>query len=100
MRRRPYSAAKNLEPDFGAPFAPSGFLPTGKPSGYNGEWLTAEEAAALLKKFRKKDGKPSVGAIHTMIWRGQLKARKFLGRLMFSRTELETLIALSPQTGG
>lgn len=92
MRRRPYSAAKNIVPDFEVPFAPSGFKKE--------EWLTAEEAAALLKKFRKKDGKPSVGAIHTMIWRGQLRARKFLGRLMFSRIELERLIALSPQTGG
>ena len=92
MRRKPYSAARYIEPAYEAPFAPSGIKLE--------EWLTAEEAAALLKKFRKKDGKPSIGAIHTMIWRGQLKARKFLGRLMFSRAELERLIAFSPQTGG
>ena len=89
MRRRPYSAGKRINPTDEAPFAPSG--------NKSEEWLTSEQAAALLKRHRKKDGKPSVGAIHTMIWRGQLKARKFFGRLMFSRTELERLIVFSPQ---
>jgi len=89
MRRRPYSAGKRIEPAIEPPFAPS--------DSKSGEWLTSQQAAALLKKLRRKDGKPSVGAIHTMIWRGQLKARKFFGRLMFSRTELERLIVFSPQ---
>ncbi len=64
------------------------------------DWMTAEEAAAYLRKFRRKDGKPSVGAIHSMVYRGQLIGRKFFGRLLFRRTELDRLIALSPTTGG
>jgi len=90
MRRRPYSATRHIEPAFTAPFAPTGYNQQ--------EWLSTEEAATLLKKFRKKDGKPSLGAIHTMIWRRQLSARKFFGRLMFNRTELDRLIAFSPST--
>jgi hypothetical protein len=92
MRRRPYSAGRRIEPEFEAPFAPMEVTQQ--------EWLTAEEAAIVLKKFRRSDGKPSIGAIHTMIWRKQLTARKVLGRLLFSRTELDRLIALSPSTGG
>ncbi len=90
MRRRPYSAEKAIQPAIKASFVPSEFA--------SEDWLTTEQVAVLLKRFRKKDGKPSIGAIHTMIWRGQLKARKFLGRLMFNRSELLQLIAFSPQT--
>ena len=90
MRRRPYSAGKRIKPAVEPPFVPS--------ECNSSEWLTSQQAAALLKKLRRTDGKPSVGAIHTMIWRGQLKARKFFGRLMFSRAELERLIVFSPQT--
>ena len=90
MRRRPYSVEKAIQPALKAPFAPSEFA--------SEDWLTTEQAAVLLKRFRKKDGKPSLGEIHTMIWRGQLKARKFFGRLMFNRAELLQLIAFSPQT--
>ena len=91
MRRGPQAARARLEPE----------LPPGLPaSSDRSGWMTAEEAAAYLRKFRKKDGKPSVGAIHSMVYRGQLIGRKFFGRLLFRRAELDRLIVLSPSTGG
>ncbi|MGK5083116.1 hypothetical protein WDW37_07395 [Bdellovibrionota bacterium FG-1] len=91
MRRAPYKGEKThdtvhvLNP-------PVSFDPN--------EWANSEEAAIILRKFRKKDGKPSVGAIHTMIYRGKLAAHRFFGRLLFRRSELMRLVALSPTTGG
>lgn len=91
MRRGPYNGGKSQ----GTAEA------TNPPISFNpNEWANAEEAAIILRKFRKKDGKPSVGAIHTMIYRGQLVAQKFFGRLLFRRSELMRLVTLSPQTGG
>ena len=51
-------------------------------------WLTAKEAAIYLRKFRP-DGEPSHGAIYMMLERGQLRKRKFFGRLYFDRRELD-----------
>jgi hypothetical protein len=52
------------------------------------DWLTAKEAAVYLRKFRS-DGVPSLGAIYMMLGRGQLRKRKFFGRLYFDRREIE-----------
>lgn len=91
MRRGPHATKAHPEPEL-----PPGLSVTSD----RNDWMTAEEAAAYLRKFRRKDGKPSVGAIHSMVYRGQLIGRKFFGRLLFRRTELDRLIALSPMTGG
>ncbi len=47
-------------------------------------WLTTKEAASYLRK--------SVNAVHTMVSRGKLRARKFHGRLYFKKSELHHLI--------
>ena len=91
MRRAPYKGDKTHD-NVHAIHQPVSFDPN--------EWANSEEAATILRKFRKMDGKPSVGAIHTMIYRGQLVAQKFFGRLLFRRSELMRLVALSPTTGG
>jgi hypothetical protein len=58
-------------------------------------WLSTKDAAVYLRKFRKRDGKPSDGAIRTAIWRGLLKARKWGRRLYIKRIELDRLLELS-----
>ena len=62
-------------------------------------WLTTNEVAIYLRRLTK-DGKPSVGAIRNLIYRGKLRARKFCGKLYFKRTELDRLIETSELTGG
>ncbi len=47
-------------------------------------WLTTKEAASYLRK--------SVNAIHTLVSRGKLRARKVHGRLYFKKSELHDLI--------
>ena len=74
--------------------------PESRDSNDLGDWLSAEEAAAELKRFRRKDGKPSVGAIYNLIYRGKLLAKKVVGRVMIHRSQLRRLIELSPETGG
>ncbi len=64
------------------------------------KWLTTAQAAAYLGKFRRKDGEPSQGAIRNMIYREQIVAQKFFGRILISRSSLDQLIESSPQTGG
>ncbi len=93
MKRHPYSQPKNEEP---APQEESLNLSSGKST----PWLTTKQAAAYLGKFRRKDGEPSEGAIRNMIYRKQLMARKFLGRILIDRLSLDRLIRLSPQLGG
>ena len=86
MRRRPRAAmAMALSSNVPA-------LPTFDPS----KWLNAEQAAAYLGIFKRKDGKPSVGAIRNLVYRGLLKARKPFGRLLISRSELDRQIETSP----
>lgn len=62
-------------------------------------WLTTKEAAIYLRKFTSS-GKPSEGAIRSLVCRGQIKARKFLRRLYFKREELDRLIETSQLVGG
>lgn len=83
MRRRPRTApafqTAGVGPDFSAPLDPE-------------LWFSASEAAAYLKIFRKKDGKPSIAAIRNLVYRGLLRAYKPFGRLLFNRRELDCRI--------
>lgn len=65
----------------------------------NLKWLTTVETAIYLRRFDKK-GIPSSGAIRTLVCRGQLRARKFLGKLYFNKNELDRLIETSELRGG
>jgi hypothetical protein len=55
-------------------------------------WLTTKEASVYLRK--------SVNALHTLVSRGHIKARKFRNRLYFSKKELAYLIETSQFRGG
>jgi excisionase family DNA binding protein len=50
-------------------------------------WLTTEEAAIYLRK--------SADAVRHLVYRGDLRARKFKRRLYFKRDELDELLDLS-----
>lgn len=65
----------------------------------NPKWLSTKDAAIYLRKFRK-DGDPSEGAIRTAIWRRELRARKWRGRLYILREELDRLINNAPFVNG
>lgn len=54
---------------------------------YNLKWLRTEEAAQYLRT--------SVGQIRNMVYRKQLKARKFQNRLYFRRRELDFILEAS-----
>lgn len=62
-------------------------------------WLTTVETAIYLRRFTK-EGKPSTGAIRTLVCRGRLRARKYLGKLYFKKSELDHLIETSELRGG
>lgn len=55
-------------------------------------WLTTKEAAVYLRK--------SVNAVHILVNRKQLKARKFQNRLYFKKKELDYVIETSNFNGG
>ena len=92
MRRHPYSQRGNVPGEEQEVLIARGSFDASK-------WLDTISAAIYLKRFRK-DGTPSVGAIRNLVYRGRLKARKFLGRLLFNRVELDRLILNSPAIGG
>lgn len=94
MKRRPYSLPKEAPQD-----AIPEVVPVLNPSKWP-KWLTTKQAATYLGKFRRKDGTPSEGAIRNMIYRKQIQARKFFGRILIDRMELDQVIRLSPQMGG
>jgi excisionase family DNA binding protein len=50
-------------------------------------WMTTEDAARYLRK--------STDAIRHLVYRGDLKARKFKRRLYFRRDELDEMLDLS-----
>ena len=62
-------------------------------------WLTTIETAIYLRRFDKQ-GLPSSNAIRTLVSRGKLRARKYLGKLYFKRSELDYLIETSELKGG
>ncbi len=55
-------------------------------------WLTTKEASIYLRK--------SVNALHTLVSRGHIRARKFRNRLYFNKKELAYLIETSEFRGG
>lgn len=55
------------------------------------DWLTTCEAAEYLRIFTK-DGKPSSATIRNLVNQGRIPFYKPYGRLLFKRSELETLI--------
>lgn len=55
-------------------------------------WLTTKEAAVYLRK--------SVNAIHLLVNRKQLRARKFNNRLYFKKKELDYVLETSQSSGG
>ena len=55
-------------------------------------WLTTKEAAVYLRR--------SVNALHTLVSRRKLRARKFSNRLYFKKDELDYLIETSQLKGG
>ena len=65
----------------------TGELNQAQPLFENLIWLTTEEAARFLRK--------SCHALRQMVYKGQIKARKFRGRLYFKKSELHELIDTS-----
>jgi hypothetical protein len=63
----------------------------------NSDWLSTVQAAAYLLRFRS-DGQPSRGSIYNMVYRGQIRKRKFRGRLYFSKFELDRALESKPST--
>ncbi len=57
----------------------------------NLEWMSSEEAARYLRR--------SVGQIRNMVYRGQIKSRKFNSRLYFRKNDLERAIEFSLKGG-
>ena len=55
-------------------------------------WLTTKEAASYLRK--------SVNAMHILVSRKKIRARKYCNRLYFKREELEALLETSSILGG
>ena len=55
-------------------------------------WLTTKEASIYLRK--------SVNALHTLVSRGHIRARKFRNRLYFNKKELAYLIETAEFRGG
>lgn len=84
MRRTPYFAEKSPKIEVSSisePFDPN-------------KWLNTIQAALYLGKVTK-EGKPSVGAIRNMVYRGLLTSYKPFGRLLFKRTELDLQVEAS-----
>jgi len=55
-------------------------------------WLTSEEAAFYIRK--------SVGALRTMVSRGQIKCKKWRRRLYFRKDDLDRLLENSTEIVG
>jgi excisionase family DNA binding protein len=62
------------------------------------EWLSATEAAVYLRIF-KDDGTPCVGRIRNLVNMGKIPFYKPFGRLLFKRSELDSLIESSRRGG-
>ena len=62
------------------------------------DWLSAREAAAYLRIF-KEDGSPCVGRIRNLANMRKIPYYKPFGRLLFKRSELDSLIESSRKGG-
>ncbi|MBK23242.1 MAG: hypothetical protein CME70_04475 [Halobacteriovorax sp.] len=58
----------------------------------NRRWLTTKEVAEYLGR--------SIDAIHMLVSRGQLRSRKYLGKLYFDREEIDYQLETSKFKGG
>lgn len=91
MRRQPYSAKRvNVANDFSK---------VDFDSFISNEWLNSKMTAIQLGRFTK-EGKPSIAAIHMLVYRKQLTGKKVLGRLMFHIGEIQRVLMTSPSIGG
>ncbi len=57
-------------------------------------WLSSVDLAIYLRKFRKKDGMPSVESIRQLVYRGKLKPRKLGRSLYFKKSEIDRAVEL------
>lgn len=57
-------------------------------------WLTAREAAIYIRRL-DEDGNPSVKSIYNAIYRRKIKAKKFLGKWMIKKSDLDRSIETS-----
>lgn len=62
------------------------------------DWLSAKEAAMYLRIFRG-DGSPCVERIRNLVSKGQIPFYKPFGRLLFKRSELESMVESSRKGG-
>ncbi len=57
-------------------------------------WLTAAEAAIYIRRL-DEDGNPSVKSIYNAIYRRKIRAKKFLGKWMIKKSDLDHSIETS-----
>lgn len=62
------------------------------------DWLNAVEAAIYLRIFRK-DGSPCVERVRNLVNQRKIPFYKPFGRLLFKKTDLESLIESSKKGG-
>lgn len=66
-------------------------------SNFSGlDWLNTEEAAVYLRLLTKK-GQPCKERLRNLVNKGRIPFYKPFGRLMFRRSELQTIIETSRQ---
>lgn len=61
-------------------------------------WMNVDEAARFLR-ILSKDGRPCAGRIRNLVNQGKLPFYKPFGRLLFKRSELESLVESSRKGG-
>ncbi len=57
-------------------------------------WLTVREAAIYIRRV-DEDGNPSLKSIYNAIYRRKIKAKKFLGKWMIKKSDLDRSIETS-----
>lgn len=62
------------------------------------DWLSATEAAIYLRIFRG-DGSPCVERIRNLVSKGRIPFYKPFGRLLFKKSELESMVESSKKGG-
>lgn len=55
-------------------------------------WLSTEEAAIYTRRFDPKTGKPSLDSIYNAIYRRKVRAKKWLGKWMIRKDDLDRAI--------
>jgi len=57
-------------------------------------WLTTREAAIYIRRI-DENGNPSLKSIYQAIYKRKIKAKKFLGKWMIKKTDLDRSIETS-----